>query len=237
MTALKEQLEEVIKSKDQFVASISHELRTPLTAVVGLAEEVDLSLSTIHPTELKEFVSLIAEQSNELAYIIDDLLVAARADIGTLAVHQERVNVMETVSRMAQETPTQSAVEVRGDCGSAWADPMRLRQVVRNLLSNARRYGGETISIEVKQHAGSIEIAVIDDGPGVPKGREDAIFEAYERGHKQATLPGSVGLGLAVARQLARMMGGNIEYERVDEETRFIFTVPAADTPESALLA
>lgn len=236
VTALKERLEDLVRSKDQFVATISHELRTPLTTVVGLSEEIQATLDVINPDDLREFVGLISDQSNELAHIIEDLLVAARADIGTLAMHPGPIDVMDMVARMTGGSPTQPGVDVSGDCGPGWADPVRFRQVVRNLLSNARRYGGDEVSIEVKQRAKSIDVAVLDNGPGVPAGREDAIFQAYERGADSSdqAVPGSVGLGLAVARQLARMMDGDLKYERDGATTRFIFTIPAATSVASA---
>jgi signal transduction histidine kinase len=98
---------------------------------------------------------------------------------------------------------------------------------VRNLISNARRYGGGHIAVDVERNADVVTVTVIDDGPGVPDNREEAIFEAYERGHAQPTQPGSVGLGLAVSRELARMMGGDVTFERRDSKTRFAFAVPA----------
>ena len=109
----------------------------------------------------------------------------------------------------------------------AWADPVRFRQVIRNLITNARRYGGDYIAVDVERRADVVTITVVDDGPGVPDNREQAIFEAYERGHAQSTQPGSVGLGLAVSRELARMMGGDLTFERRDSMTRFAFSVPA----------
>jgi signal transduction histidine kinase len=109
----------------------------------------------------------------------------------------------------------------------AWADPVRFRQVLRNLISNARRYGGASITVEVERRGDVVAVAVVDDGPGVPEDRELAIFEAYERGHANLTQPGSVGLGLTVSRQLARMMDGDLTFERRDSMTRFELTVPA----------
>lgn len=228
VTALKEQLEEVVKSKDQFVASVSHELRTPLTAVLGFAEELENNLEAYTPADLGQFIGLIARESNILSHIIEDLLVAARADIGTLAMHPQEVDVEHLIREVldADRDRASGQIELRGGA-MAFADPLRLRQIVRNLVTNARRYGGDAILIEVEQLADLTTIAVIDDGPGVPEERKDAIFDAYERGHTDTIQPGSVGLGLAVSRQLARMMGGDILYRRHNDTTRFEVTVPA----------
>lgn len=118
-------------------------------------------------------------------------------------------------------------IAVSGTQEFVWADPVRFRQVIRNLLTNARRYGGDYLAVDVEREAESVTITVIGDGPGVPDNREQAIFEAHERGHAQSTQPGSVGLGLAVSRELARMMGGDLTFERRNSMTRFAFTVPA----------
>ena len=109
-----------------------------------------------------------------------------------------------------------------------WADPLRLRQIVRNLLTNATRYGGSEIWIEVSEIEDTVVVSVIDDGEGVPVRLEARIFEAYERGHEaEETKPGSVGLGLAVSRRLADLMGGTLEYRRADGTTRFDLVLPA----------
>lgn len=236
VTALKEQLEDMVRSKDQFVASISHELRTPLTAVVGFATELQENLDIFEHSDLQEFIGMIAGESTALSHIIEDLLVAARADIGTLAISPERVDVVEAISELTKSGPASSephAITVGSTGEIVWADPVRLRQVIRNLLTNARRYGGDYIAVDIERNAEVVTITVVDDGPGVPDNREQAIFEAYERGHAQSTQPGSVGLGLAVSRELARMMGGDLTFERRNSMTRFAFTVPAfvGDSP------
>ena len=120
-----------------------------------------------------------------------------------------------------------SPIATTGAREFVWADPVRLRQVVRNLITNARRYGGDHIAVDVERRADLVAITVLDDGPGVPEDRKQAIFEPYERGQAQSTQPGSVGLGLTVSRELARMMGGDLTLERRDEMTRFEITVPA----------
>jgi signal transduction histidine kinase len=230
VTELKEQLEDMVKSKDQFVASISHELRTPLTAVVGFATELQENLDIFEHSDLKEFIGMIAGESTALSHIIEDLLVAARADIGTLAISPERVDVVQAITELTRSDPAADRahpVAVSSTREFVWADPVRFQQVVRNLISNARRYGGDHIEVDVERNADVVTVTVVDDGPGVPDNREQAIFEAYERGHAEATQPGSVGLGLAVSRELARMMGGDVTFERRDSKTRFAFTVPA----------
>jgi signal transduction histidine kinase len=240
VTALKEKLEAMVRSKDQFVASISHELRTPLTAVVGFATELEQNLESFERSYLKEFVGMIAGESTTLSHIIEDLLVAARADIGTLSITPESVDVNQAIAELTDSGPAsrpQSPITVTGAREYVWADPLRLRQVLRNLLTNARRYAGGFIAVEVEQRDGVVAIIVVDDGPGVPEDREQAIFEAYERAHTSSTQPGSVDLGLSISRQLARMMDGDLTFQRRDAMTRFEFTVPACVGPRLTVAA
>jgi signal transduction histidine kinase len=229
VTELKERLEEMVESKDRFIASISHELRTPLTAVVGLSQELDRNMSLFSSDDVAEFIHMISDQATELSHIIEDLLVAARADIGTLAVRPERLDVMATVEALTSPSLAfagSDPLPIIGDAPDAFADGVRFRQVLRNLLTNARRYGGEDVSVEVGTRGSLVTVTVVDDGVGVPEDRIEAIFEPYERAHSEPTQPGSVGLGLSVARQLTRMMGGDLSYARVDGTTRFEMSVP-----------
>lgn len=173
---------------------------------------------------------MIASESTALSHIIEDLLVAARADIGTLAINPERVDVVQAITELTDPGPASvqpSPIAVSSTREIVWADPVRFRQVVRNLITNARRYGGEHIAVDIERRADLVAITVLDDGPGVPDNREQAIFEPYERGHAQSIQPGSVGLGLAVSRELAQMMGGDLTFERRDLTSRFEFSVPA----------
>lgn len=230
VTDLKEKLEVMVDSKDQFIASVSHELRTPLTSVVGLAEEIENNLGLLEPADLKEFIGIIVDQSTELSFIIEDLLVAARADIGTLSVVPEVVDIDAEVRTLIATTLSLSRDTglLSGRCPPAWVDPIRFRQIVRNLLTNARRYGGPNIVIESGQRDGVGFVTVCDDGPGVPEERAEAIFEPYERAHSEPSQPGSVGLGLAVARQLARLMNGDLTYQRAHGRSEFSVWFPLA---------
>lgn len=231
LTALKERLEEVIRSKDQFVASVSHELRTPLTAVVGLSHELHDNWSIYDGGDAREIVDLIASQSSELSNIIEDLLVAARADIGTLTLQPRRVDLrveLNAVIAGHRASGGRAAPTVEIDPGSdyAWGDPLRFRQIIRNLLSNAARYGGSNVSVHAFRDGPRVTVVVSDDGPGIPLDHAKDIFEPYTSAHEPGTEPGSVGLGLAVSRTLARLMGGDLVYNG-NGGTAFELTVPA----------
>ncbi len=232
VTELKEQLEESIRSKDQFIASVSHELRTPLTGIVGLAEALKSDRELFSGEELDEFMTLITEQGAELGNIIEDLLVAARADIGTLSVKPKVMDINDEIrSILALHLPKAGGrlhASVRGDRAEAIFDPLRFRQIVRNLITNALRYGGDHIWAEVEVRGPGVVATIVDDGDGVPIGAERAIFEAYGRASNSITTPSSVGLGLAVSRQLAELMQGELAYRRVGGQSRFELTLPLA---------
>lgn len=229
-----EQLRALIRSKDEFVASVSHEVRTPLTAVVGLAEELRVNRSSFGNTETDEFIGLIADQSREVANIIEDLLVAARADTGTLDISVGVVDLrdlvgIELVGGGFAESLHQGSLTIEMLEAPAWGDATRVRQIVRNLLTNALRYGGDRVRVFSGVSGDVARVGVADNGSGIPAEDRDRIFEPYQRAHDRPTQPGSVGLGLTVARQLAGLMGGDLTYRFEDGESIFELSLPAAE--------
>jgi signal transduction histidine kinase len=226
---LNRQQEGLIKARDEFIASVSHELRTPLTTVVGLSQLLQSDEGeTLNPEEREELTSLIVDQSIELSDLVEDLLVSARADVGNLHVTPRAVSLRGEVEAVLRAMRCDEFVGLLGESSTVWADALRLRQVVRNLVTNARRYGGERIWVELDRRPDGAILSVVDNGPGVAAGRERKIFEAYGRAHEPGSQPASIGLGLHVARQLARQMGGDLVYRRHDGLTRFELTLPAA---------
>lgn len=225
----RQRLIELVQSKDRFVASVSHELRTPLSAVLGFAEELKHRADKYQPAELTEMLELIADQSQDMADMVEDLLVAARADIGTINIRLQDVYLRSQAEAVLTglDTSHKDRVEVIGGPGKAWADPTRTRQIIRNLLSNAVRYGGSKVVAEAHSAGELTVLSVRDDGPGLPRSEWERIFEPYQRAHDRPTQPGSIGLGLTVSRQLARLMGGDVTYRSNESESIFELTLPA----------
>jgi len=223
----REGLEELAEAKNRFIATVSHELRTPLSAVVGFSGELAQGLDQYSPEEIAEMVSLISSQSIEVAQLVDDLLTAERAASGNLTFRPGAIDLLEECRSIVETLQVGLDVTVEGDPAPAWADTLRTRQIVRNLLTNAHRYGGEKVRIEVGSTESNATLAVSDDGPGVRGIDADHIFDPYYRSQSPGEAkPDSVGLGLAVARQLARLMGGDLVYVRRDGWTRFELTLP-----------
>ena len=221
-------LEQLVRSKDEFVASVSHELRTPLTAVVGFAEVLAQEWGHMPDGEAAKLIHDVARESREVASIVEDLLVIARADIGTVTLLPETIDCEYEIARILNGLNSESTerIHVRSEPTTAWADPIRFRQVVRNLLTNAVRYGGDDVRLYVTPIEDGVEFVVADNGNGV-NGETERIFEPYVRAHENPTQPASVGLGLAVSRSLARAMGGELTYSRTGGWTRFTFTIPS----------
>ncbi len=229
------------ESKDKLLASVSHEIRTPLTAIVGLSEEIVSSRSTLGPDELDELHRIIAVQSRELAELVEDLLVASRADFGNLSIRPETIDLKDQVERviegLRESIPTAKTIKFAGETMSAWADPLRVRQVIRNLVTNAIRYGGDQIVVGARSLGESVAVIVSDNGPGISEPETKLIFERYYRSAQSPTQPGSVGIGLAVSRQLAEMMGGSLDYVSAGSHHRFELTLPVAEEPAENLVA
>jgi signal transduction histidine kinase len=221
--AKEEALGDLVRAKDAFIASISHELRTPLTAVMGLASE--MATGNVEDHEKAELMELVTGQAEEMSHIVDDLLVAARAEIGSVKLdlvdidlaHELEV-VIESVGTRLDSVPD-SLPDVR-------ADAARVRQILRNLLTNLDRYGGPHRRITGGAIGERAWLEVRDDGDGVPPDEADRIFEPYATAH--SGLAGSVGLGLTVARQLAELMDGSIRYRRDGRESVFRLELPRA---------
>ena len=223
-----ERLERLVASKDEFVASVSHELRTPLTVVVGLANELRDRSDAITEAEKAEFIDLIADQGNEVANIVEDLLVVARADIGKVSVLPEEVDLRAHVRDALAAMKDHETIRTIGESPAVWADPTRVRQILRNLLTNAARYGGSQFRIELGVIGDKARLEVCDDGPGIDETDHDRIFEAYHRAHHRRGQPASVGLGLTVSKRLAELMGGDLTYYRKDGWSVFSLSLPLA---------
>jgi signal transduction histidine kinase len=227
-------LEELLASKDEFIASVSHEVRTPLTAVVGFAAELDENRDKFSEEEQADLISLLSAQSREVADIVDDLLTAARAQAGTLAIRPEAVGVRKLLGEVLSSHSGRVDLVMNEDI-EVWADGGRVRQIMRNLLTNADRYGGDIVKIHILRTGdGIVRLEVRDNGEGIPYHLRHHIFEPYARANSSSTQPASVGLGLSVARQLARLMDGELVLSDQDGWTVFTLSLPAAPVSQPA---
>ena len=220
---------ELAVARDEFIANASHELRTPLTGITGMAMILEEDPAVRDSELASELIEVIIAESGDLERMVEDLLTTARLDAGALQFTFENVEVRDEVDEVAASL-TRSGLEVTVDCsaGRARADRGRLRQVVRNLLSNAKKYGGPDVRVEGSVEGRTYLLVISDDGAGLPNEiAADAFQRFVHQGHQTATTD-SVGLGLSIVKSLTDGMGGSVKYERVGGRTRFLVRLPLA---------
>ncbi len=221
--------------KNEFVSMVSHELRTPLTSIAGFADTLRDSWSNLGESEVDEFLAIIRGETSHLSDLVEDILVIPRLEAGHLRLEPAdldlRSEAFTTAQLVFQRSTTEFSVAVPGGV-IVHADPIRLKQVLRNLLENARKYGGDQVLVEGEVRGDFYAISVSDNGPGVPERHRDRIFDHFEQLTKgDARSQQGVGLGLPIARTLVQAMGGDLWYEdRFPTGSRFRFTVPLSRT-------
>ena len=219
-------IETQITARDRLVASVAHELRTPLGNASGLAGELSDNWDNMESAERRKLVELIAQESTDASQIVEDLLVSARADLGQLPLLRQpidlRVQAQSAVDSLGESGA--GMIDITGSRPSVLADPVRVRQILRNLITNAIRYGGDTIAMRLSSDDSAGLVELIDNGPGVEPGLEEALFTDFARG--SAPVQESVGLGLSISRQLARMLDGELRCRRHEDKTIFELSLP-----------
>jgi two-component system sensor histidine kinase KdpD len=238
MNNTRRSLEQSLKSKDELIATVSHELRTPLTTVVGLSTELSDAYDEFSTEEARDLLQMIADQSMEVATIVEDLLVAARAESGTLKVSNAPVDLhMETKTTLrGLDIEQEVDCHTVGVVPTVYADSGRVRQILRNLLVNAKRYGTPPVRMVVLERGEAVCVEVRDHGEPIAKDEVDKIFDRYYRARQTPGVTASVGLGLTVSRELARLMGGDLTYHH-DGESVFTLSLPLPEAPEQAASA
>ncbi|MBN2113967.1 MAG: HAMP domain-containing histidine kinase [Acidimicrobiia bacterium] len=226
--------QELGKARDVFVANASHELRTPLTSIFGMAHLLEEDEAVRQSPAALEMLGLIISEAHDLNRMVDDLLTTARLDAGALHYQFENLPVVVEVVDEVVEPLRRAGITVEVGCGDAVVrtDRLRLRQVVRNLLSNAGKYGGSHIRLLGAEVDGWYELRVEDDGEGIPPELEARLFQRFLHQGDMPLVLGSVGLGLSIVRALAEGMGGAVWYERRRGWTCFVVRVPLAAAPE-----
>lgn len=217
----------ISRAREEFIANASHELRTPLTSITGLALLLEERPVVRDDQSIAELIGLIVTESADLTRMVEDMLTTARLDVGALSFEFENVDACKLITDLVDSMrAANDAVSIECEPANVRCDPARLRQIMRNLLSNAHKYGGDGVSVRGSIEGRTYVFAVIDDGDGVPTEIEDQLFERFVHGGKETGSRGSVGLGLAIVRSLANGMGGSVNYRREDDRTHFIVRLP-----------
>lgn len=227
------------RAKSEFLASMSHELRSPLHTIIGFSELLAEGLEGPLNDKQKRFIQHIQRDSQHLLTLINDILDLSKIEAGRLEFHIEALSLQplieETVSSVAPQAEVKSiAIETRIHAGlDAWADRVRVHQLLLNLLSNAIKFTPTSgrILVEALPYEQQIAIRVTDTGIGVPAEHLESIFDVFYQ--VSATTKGvreGTGLGLAICRRLIEQMGGRIWVEsHPGEGSRFTFTLPPAN--------
>ncbi len=215
------------KARDEFVATVSHELRNPISVLLGLAQELAADYDGFSESERREIAGVMAGQADDASWIIEDLLVAYREDVSRVSVATESFDVVNEIERVLEGEDAGITLDIDDEARMVSGDPRRTRQILRNLVSNAVRYGGEEVMLATRRKGDEIEILVCDSGEPLDPDEAQRIFESYERGSGLLDAR-SVGLGLSVARKLATLMNGSLIYRHERGYSSFIVTLPAA---------
>jgi two-component system sensor histidine kinase KdpD len=213
------------------VAVTSHEMRTPLAAINGFTETLIRRRHEFTDDEIGDFLGIIATQTGRLMRMVDDLLLISRLQNGTMPIDPEPLLLVPFLEEVAGSVDDEARIHVRISTdlpASLQVDPLRLRQILTNLLQNALKYSGaqERVTLIADAHGDDVVIDVIDRGPGIPSEEHALIFEPFYRVAGTGGDDGA-GLGLAITRHLANAMGGHVQVMSAPGEgATFRVTIP-----------
>lgn len=230
------QLAQLDSARKEFVANASHELRTPIFSLGGFLEL--LTDEDLNEETRRGFLVTMQGQVERLAKLSTDLLDLSRVDAGQLSVGHELVDLGEVVRELTGELePLASSSEhvLETDVGGdVWcrADEERVLQIGRVLVANAIVHtpAGTRVVVRADRRGDRAELTIEDNGPGIPKGHREAVFERFYR--VEGGKASGSGLGLAIARELARLMGGSVRLDFAPGATVFTLDLPGEPSPE-----
>jgi signal transduction histidine kinase len=239
-TLLARAAEEANRAKSSFLANMSHEIRTPMNGVISMT---DLALDTELTAEQREYLEIVKASADSLLVLIDDILDFSKIEAGKLnldpisfLLHRTLTDLVKPLSVRAQQKGLELTCKIQpGVPAVVVADPVRLRQVITNLLGNAVKFtqkGSVTLAVETEsQRQGSVKLhfTVTDTGVGIPLDKQRLIFDAFSQAENSTTRRfGGTGLGLTISARLVEMMGGEIWVEsEADHGSTFHFTTVA----------
>jgi adenylate cyclase len=216
------QLAEASQNKSQFLSSMSHELRTPLNAIIGLTDMMATNAARFGTEKAQEPLKRVKAAGTHLLGLINQLLDLSKIEAGKLELSPESVSVaalidevIGTARQLAEQNKNRLVVDAAENLGTLTVDPMRLRQILLNLLSNACKFTKEgDVTLRARKVADSrhwVELAVADSGIGMTPEQLSRLFQEFSQAEAStAKKYGGTGLGLAITRKLARMMGGDV---------------------------
>lgn len=239
------QAEQANQAKSQFLANISHELRTPMSGVIGMTS---LALDTPLNAEQRDYVSTAKSSAEALMSLLNDLLDLSKIEAGRLNLENTAFPLRQTVQdavKVFQKQARDKGIELAVDVDAflpeyLMGDPLRLRQVLMNLIGNAVKFTHQgAVAVWVARetntlHEMAVHFAVVDSGIGIPADQMESIFEAFRQADESTTRKyGGTGLGLSISRRLVEVMGGRLQVESEEGKgSTFWFTLPLGQVEE-----
>jgi signal transduction histidine kinase len=238
------QLQMASENKSQFVSSMSHELRTPLNAIIGLTEMMVKNAARFGTEKAQEPLQRVNRAGTHLLGLINQVLDLSKIEAGKLELNPQTVqlaslinDVISTAGQLAEQNKNRLVVDAPENLGALTVDPMRLRQILLNLLSNACKFTKEgEVTLRARRVANSrdwVELAVVDTGIGMTAEQQAKLFEEFSQADvSTAQKFGGTGLGLAITRKLARMMAGDVTVtSEPGKGSTFTVRLPVGPTP------
>jgi two-component system sensor histidine kinase KdpD len=224
--------------RNSLLSALSHDLRTPLTVLTGLADSFSLAGPALPPAQA-DIARAIRDEALRTSALVSNLLDMARLQVGNVTLKREWQPLEEVIGVALQSRSTLLAqhsvrIDLPADLQLLEFDAVLMERVFCNLLENAAKYTppGSKIEITARRDGDQVEIVVADNGPGLPPGREESLFEKFTRGRDESSVSG-VGLGLAIVRAIVTAHNGTIRAEnRPEGGARFIVRLPAGVPPD-----
>lgn len=234
LEALNHDLQALDQAKRDFLAMASHEVRTPITAIRGFSATLAKHWDELSDEDRIRSFDIIHRQTTRLWEVVNDLLIQSRIEAGSLESDLAPVHVRNVVDRAVNDSqllPDEVVVACSDDL-EVQVDREHLTRILVAFLTNARKYGRPPVTVAASMNMHDLVVRVSDAGPGVPEAFRDRLFEQFTQASTGSTRTASgTGLGLAVARGLARANGGDVWYEPTEVGARFGLRIRAKELP------